>query len=240
MIVRVLVAGMSDKYSVPDVASRKKLAALGIKGPQIARLKKRLYQTLSGKNSPPYQQFAKSLDIRPSSTIKQVVERIPDLYRPVERKRKRAAPKPKDLIQAAVRTAVARASVKYSINEVTAQKTLRDLGVGRDDIVGIRTDIYKPFQGYGGKQPDLAVFRGITPSSTVKDIVRSSSHIFLPGVTMDFSLPGKQGRKRKGGFSGFGTGLTGRTAFGLAGKEGKGRKGGFVSKETKGRKGFGW
>jgi hypothetical protein len=223
MVVGAVAAGLSKRHSVVDVKPQKELQAFGIRGKQVDQFKKRLYLTLSPEGAQTFVEFA-NLDISPSSTIKQVVATLPKTYHRALRLGR--GNEVVSNVRAAVRTAVAQASKKHSVFEVSAEKKLSDLGLRGSKIPEIRVNLYKTLLPVGKNRPDLKDYltgSGITAATTIKEISDKSLEIFrdLPGprrriplTDRNASLPGSEGRKRKGG-------------FGTPGTEGKPRKPGF-------------
>ena len=205
MVVAAVAAGLSDGHSVVDVKPQKQLRSLGIQGKQFDQFKRRLYRTLSREGAQKFAEFS-NLDISPTSTIKEVVSVLPKTYQktlPVGRG-KGVTPQ----VRTAVRAAVAQATIKHSVFEVTAEKKLSDLGLYGSKIPEIRVNLYNALSPVGKnrlKFQDYVTVSGIKPSATIKEISEKSLELFqkqpgrrrLPFADRIGSLPGTEGKKRK-------------------------------------------
>jgi hypothetical protein len=209
MVVGAVAAGLSNRHSLVDVKPQKRLETYGIRGKQVDQFKKDLYRALSPEGANRFGEFDK-LEISSSSTIKQVVSALPKTYQKqlsFGRDSQQNAN-----VRAAVRTAVAQASKKHSVFEVTAEKKLGDLGFRGSKIPEIRVQLYKTLLPTVKFLPDLKDYltgTAITASTTIKEISDKSLDIFreLPGqrrriplTDRNASLPGSEGKRRKGGF----------------------------------------
>lgn len=223
LVVQAVIAELFDKYSITDIKPQKKLEALGVKGPDLEKFKKRLYKAVSKKGDPPFREFAQKLSIGPSSSVTQVAKKLSqanERYLTVEfsegGKRKSRAQ-----VRAAVHTSIAQASKDYSIMEIAPSKKLRDLGLRQSDLRKVNTRIYRTLYRADEKRPPLTEFsKGsrITLSSRVNAIV---GKVKYKRCAINFGLAGDEGRGGKGG-------------FGLAGEEGRGGKGGFRPRPKRG------
>jgi hypothetical protein len=243
MVVGAVAAGFSDRHSVVDIKPQKKLKTLGIQGKQVDHFKKGLYRALSPEGAKEFVDFDQ-LEISPSSTIRQVVSALPKTY---QKKLSFGRGNQQNAnVRAAVRTAVAQASKKHSVFEVTAEKKLGDLGFRGPKIPEIRGRLYKTLFPTVKYLPDLKDYLtgpDITASTTIKEISDKSLDILkeLPGrrrriplTDRNASLPGSEGKRRKGGFPPPEDAAEIRRRSNLAGDEPTMRKGGFTKPGSKG------
>lgn len=210
MVVGTVVARLSDKHSVGDAQPEKTLKALGIESGQFKQFKKLLYCTLSSGGMHGFNEFAEDLEVRPSSTIATVAAAIPRTYRKplVLGRRVGVAAQ----VRAAVHTTLAQATKTHSVFEITPNQTLRDLGLRPENLPGFRTNLYRTLCRVDeepiGRQHFLKG-RLLTTASTVSEIADETVYLLnrpgslgkdAPMREQGASLPGTEGRRRKGGF----------------------------------------
>lgn len=205
MVVGAVAARLSKRYSIVDVKPQKKLESLGIRGKQVTDFKERLYRTLSPEGARKFVEFA-DLEISPSSTIKEVVSALPKTYQ--KKLSFGRGARGATQVRAAVRTAVAQASKKHSVFEVTADRKLGDLGLRGSKIPEIRVNLYKTLLPTVQNVPDLKVYLtgpSISASTTIQELADKTFDILreqpgrrrLPFGDRIASLPGGEGKKRK-------------------------------------------
>jgi len=79
-------------------------------------------------------------------------------------------------VDVAVRTAIGRHSEKYSVAGIKPHHTLKELGLDQKRIAGVRTSVYRMFEGKHPR-PALAQYlrrsgAALTAGSTVRDTVK--------------------------------------------------------------------
>ena len=186
-IVQAVVAEMSPSHSMLDIEVTDTLENLGISPDLVPELAIRLYRTVGGSISGDYRDFAKLLSIGSDSSIAEVAahfDRASFGSAEASVAASGGVKEPAEVVETAVRTAIAAVSRTHSISEIRPTHTLRALSLEDVDITDVKTRVYRMLSG-GRAHPSFSGYfkdARIGGATTVADAAEILRKAFLPAV----------------------------------------------------------
>jgi uncharacterized protein YjiS (DUF1127 family) len=186
VLVRAILAQMSEDYSVYQVDPGHQLRDLGINDTaRVRALRNRLLRALAGKEPSGLAKSIRTLKITPSSSVVEIASGLGKLLR---QPRGALLPgidptKPKGMVEAVVKSALAEKARGRRLVTIAPTHRLADFGLGKKDVRDVQRKIYR---GLTGKHPrvqyvDFSRDCRISLASTVRDVVDSAFES-LPGI----------------------------------------------------------